>query len=201
MQPTPEAALLHYLQQHTAITDAQWSELLPLVQVRSVKKGTILLKQEAICSEVFFVADGLLRSYTVDDQGKEHILQFGPEHWLIADRNSFYYQQPALFFVDAIEDSSVVLLEQSFFDRAEAIVPGFVKYNMMALHNSIRYMQRRINQLLAADAEERYLDFINLYPNVTLRVPQWMIASYLGITPESLSRVRKELARRNFKAS
>jgi CRP-like cAMP-binding protein len=69
----------------------------------------------------------------------------------------------------------------------------------MILHNSIRFMQRRISLLLGATAEQRYLDFIELYPNLTLRVPQWMIASYLGITPESLSRVRKELATKNFK--
>ncbi|MPT33677.1 MAG: Crp/Fnr family transcriptional regulator, partial [Flavobacterium sp.] len=72
-------------------------------------------------------------------------------------------------------------------------------FNEKALQNHIRHLQKRINLLLAATAEQRYLDFIKLYPDVTLRVPQWMIASYLGITPESLSRVRKELAKRNFK--
>lgn len=170
-----------------------------MVQEKTVNKGSILLRQGEICSDVFFVSSGLLRSYTVDDGGKEHILQFSPENWWIADRNSFFYGEPSLFFVDAVEDSRVVLLNHDFETRMQDLVPGYSRFNTRALHNAIRFMQRRINLLLSADAEERYLDFISLYPNVTLRVPQWMIASYLGITPESLSRVRRELAHRNFK--
>lgn len=188
-----------YLEERIQISEDQWLAVADELTAKTVKKGTILLRQEDICSEVFFVTKGLLRSYTVDESGKEHILQFAPEHWWIADRNSFYYGDPSLFFVDAIEDSELVIMTRSFEAKMKGLVPAYLEFNTMALHNAIRFMQRRINQLLSATAEERYLDFINLYPNVTLRVPQWMIASYLGITPESLSRVRKELARRNFR--
>jgi CRP-like cAMP-binding protein len=90
-------------------------------------------------------------------------------------------------------------LDKTFFDHASEVSPSFRQYNERALQNHIRHLQKRINLLLGAPADKRYLDFIKLYPDLTLRVPQWMIASYLGITPESLSRVRKELAKNNFK--
>ena len=81
----------------------------------------------------------------------------------------------------------------------QKLLPNILELNILMLHNSIRFMQQRINMLLSATAQERYLDFIKLYPNLTLRVPQWMIASYLGIMPESLSRVRKDLAQKHFR--
>ena len=102
-------------------------------------------------------------------------------------------------FVEAVENSKVVFINEDFIVQASETNASFRKYNLYALNNHILHLQRRINLLLSAPAEVRYLDFIKLYPDVTLRVPQWMIASYLGITPESLSRVRKELANKNFK--
>jgi CRP-like cAMP-binding protein len=187
-----------YIQNKTKISDDQFEQIADGVTVRAIKKGEIVLLQEAVCSEMFFVSKGLLRSYTIDKDGKEHVIQFAPEDWWIGDRNSFYFSEPSLFFIDAVEDSTVVVLNKDFFVRAEQISPSFGLFNVLALHNTIRYMQKRINCFLSATAEERYLDFVQLHPNLTLRVPQWMIASYLGITPESLSRVRKGLATKNF---
>ena len=190
--------LKKYISKKITISDEQFEQVASNLVSRKIKKDTLLLKQGDVCSQVFFTAKGLLRAYTLDNAEKEHIIQFGPEDSWVADRNSFYFHEPSMFFVDAIEDSEVIYIGQDFYTNAEKIIPGFNAFNVMALHNSIRFMQRRINLLLSATAEQRYLDFIELYPNLTLRVPQWMIASYLGITPESLSRVRKELASRNF---
>ena len=190
--------LKKYIQLKLPISDEQFDKASSSLVTRKIKKETILLKQGDVCSQVFFVAQGLVRAYTLDDAGKEHIIQFGPEDSWVADRNSFYFKEPAMFYVDTIEDSEIIYVGHEFYDKANTLIPGFSGFNIMALHNSIRFMQRRINLLLGATAEQRYLDFIQLYPNLTLRVPQWMIASYLGITPESLSRVRKELASRHF---
>ena len=187
-----------YIQNKIRITDEQFDLVASALISRKIKKDTLLLKQGDVCSQVFFISKGLLRAYTLDTSEKEHIIQFGPEDSWVADRNSFYFNEPAMFFIDAIEDSEVVCIGKEFYEKAAKIIPGFNSFNVMALHNSIRFMQRRVNLLLSATAEQRYIDFIELYPNLTLRVPLWMIASYLGITPESLSRVRKELASRNF---
>lgn len=168
------------------------------LEKRSYKKNEILLEQGETCSHTFFVAKGLLRAYTLDESGKEHLLQFAPENWLISDRSSVLFDSVADQYIEAVEDSEVILIPSEFFDKLSENSPSFQRFNMLALNNRIRHLHKRINLLISASAEVRYLDFIKLYPNITARVPQWMIASYLGITPESLSRVRKELVRKNF---
>lgn len=188
-----------YIQEKTKIPDEQFDLISSALLSKKIKKDSILLREGDVCSQVFFVSKGLLRAYTIDNLDKEHIIQFGPEDSWVSDRNSFYFNLPAMFYIDAIEDSEVVFINKDFYEKAEKIIPGFNSFSVMILHNFIRFMQKRISLLLGATAEQRYLDFIELYPNLTLRVPQWMIASYLGITPESLSRVRKELATKNFK--
>jgi CRP-like cAMP-binding protein len=188
----------NYLLAKGALTDEQFDTVSHAIQERTVAKGTVLLRQDEICSEVYFVANGLLRSYTVDDNGREHIIQFAPEDSWISDRNSFLFGEPSLIFIDTIEESKLVVLTPEFFQEVSAFA-GFNLFNTKALHNLVRMQQHRISLLIGASAEARYLDFVERYPSLTLRVPQWMIASYLGITPESLSRVRRELARRNFK--
>jgi CRP-like cAMP-binding protein len=159
-----------------------------------VKKGDFLLKEGDICSHSFFVESGLLRYYSIDDKGKEHILHFAPEGWFISDRDSMFFNKPTEYYTEALEDSKVILLDKNFFmSFSEDILP-IAELNERLLHNHIRHLQKRITQLLSATAEERYLDFVRIYPDIMLRVPQWMVASYLGVAPESLSRVRKDLA-------
>lgn len=166
---------------------------------KSVQKNEIILSPGDSCNHTFFVAKGLLRAYTLDDGGKEHILQFAPENWLISDRSSVLFDGVSEQFIEAVEDSEIILIETGFFEKLSEMSPSFQRFNMLALNNHIRHLHKRINLLISASAEVRYMDFIKLYPDILLRVPQWMTASYLGITPESLSRVRKELARKNFR--
>ena len=176
----------------------EFNQLSAYLIEKKIKKGEIILNAGSICNHSFFVEEGLLRSYSIDEQGKEHIIQFAPENWMISDRSSLLFQEPSEFYIDAVENTILIMFEEEFVNKASEVSAKFRTFHQKALNNHIRHQQKRINQLLSATAEERYLNFIELYPNVTLRVLQWMIASYLGITPESLSRVRKELARKNF---
>lgn len=196
-----EDAFRTYLQKHIPLTDAQFGKMAKHLKRRSIAKGTVLLRPGEICEDSFFVEQGLLRSYTIDAGGKEHIIQFASENWFLSDRSSVYFNEPSDFFIDAIEESMVVFFDRGFTDCASETVREFRAYNERMLHKHILHMQKRLNSLLGYTAEKRYMDFIALYPNLMLRVPQWMIASYLGITPESLSRVRKELAQKNFRTS
>ena len=188
-----------YFQSKTDLTDDQFLSITGTLQSKKVEKGTVLLHQGDICHYSFFVSKGLLRSYTIDETGKEHIIQFAPENWIISDRSSFYFNEPSELFIDAIEETEIVFIDTNFINAAAEISISFRQQDTIALHNHIRQLQKRVNLLLGATAEQRYLDFITIYPKLPLRIPQWMIASYLGITPETLSRVRKELAKRNFK--
>jgi len=189
-----------YLQEKINVTDEQFDSISQGLKVRKFDKNEIVQYKGDILKHGFFVGKGLLRAYSIDEKGKEHILQFAPENWLISDRDNMI-NEPTIFFIDAIEATEAVLMPNDFMEDAARKVPCLQPMQIKLLNNSIRFMQKRINMLLSATAEERYLDFIKLYPNLTLRVPQWMIASYLGITPESLSRVRKELANKHFRKS
>ena len=188
-----------YLKNKANLSPETIEELTLNLKTKTIPKGQFLLNKGEICHTSFFVESGLLRSFTIDETGKEHIIQFASENWIITDLSSAYFNEPSEFFIEAIENTTLTLLDREFFNQAAEISPNYRKFNEKALQNHIRHLQKRINLLLGAPADKRYLDFIKLYPDLTLRVPQWMIASYLGITPESLSRVRKELAKNNFK--
>ncbi|SEF59813.1 cAMP-binding domain of CRP or a regulatory subunit of cAMP-dependent protein kinases [Halpernia humi] len=160
---------------------------------KKIEKGEFLLQEGETCNDTFFVEKGLLRMFSIDKNGKEHIIQFAPESWIIADRTSQIFKEGSHYYIDAVENSEVAVLPQDFFFNIFKNNPEVSGNNFKLMSNHIRALQKRINQLLGATAEERYLDFLKTYPNVFQRVPQWMVASYLGITPESLSRVRKNL--------
>lgn len=188
-----------YLKKRLAITPEQANEATNCLATKKIKKGQILLRPGDLKSEIYFVNSGLLRYYTIDEKGREHIIQFAPEDWMVSDRDTSVFGEASQCYIEAIEDAEVVVVKPDFFVSIQHIVPRILELNILMLNNSIRAMQKRLVMLMAATAEQRYLDFIKMYPNLTLRVPQWMIASYLGITPESLSRVRKELAQKHFK--
>lgn len=191
--------LIRFLESNIPIEKSAVREYLSTLKTRKVKKGEQLLKQGDICKHTFFVEKGLLRYFSIDKKGKENVLQFAPENWFITDRESVYFNQPSKYYIDALEDAEVLVLEKDFVEKITAKNNSFAAFNNKLLHNHIRNLQNRIQLLLSATAEERYLDFIKIYPDILLRVPQTLIASYLGITPESLSRVRKELAAKHKK--
>lgn len=189
----------YFIDKNIEITSEMEELINSNLERKTYKKNDSLLKEGETCNHIFFVAKGLLRSYTLDVNGKEHLLQFAPENWLISDRSSTLFDGKSDLYIDAIEDSDIILLPSDFLEKMSEYSPSFQKFNIFALNNHIRHLHKRINLLISSSAEVRYLEFIKLYPNIIARVPQWMIASYLGITPESLSRVRKELAKKNFK--
>lgn len=188
-----------YLEEKAGVTGDEFRQLSAGMKALNVLKGEFLLKEGDVCHHAFFVEAGLLRGFSIDETGKEHLIQFAPENWFISDRSSMYFNTPSDLYIEAIEETRVVFLDPGFTERAAQYSTAFQQFNEKLLQNHILHLQKRVNLLLGATAEMRYLDFVNLYPDLLHRVPQWMIASYLGITPESLSRVRKELAKRNFK--
>ncbi|MCB9201536.1 MAG: Crp/Fnr family transcriptional regulator [Flavobacteriales bacterium] len=160
---------------------------------REYNKGDYILEMGEFCQHILFVEQGLLRQYAIDEKGKEHVLLFAPEGWFVADRESLYFNEPSKYYIQALENTKVRLIDDEFIKKIECNYSEFRDFNTRLLHNQIRTLQNRVMMLMSQTAEERYLQFIKTYPDIPLRVPQIMIASYLGITPESLSRVRKAL--------
>jgi CRP-like cAMP-binding protein len=161
---------------------------------KKLRKRQFLLQEGDVCKSLIFVSKGCLRSYTVDSKGEEHIVRFAIEGWWISDIQSFLTGKPATNSIDAIEDSELLIIEKTSYEKLCSIVPNLEHYFRILLENSNSAAQRRISDLISASAEERYLNFLNSYPEIVQRVPQSQIASYLGITPQSLSRIRKELS-------
>lgn len=181
------------------LSEEEFAQILPSIKTKRFEKNEYLLKQGDICPHYFFVEQGVLRFYSLNEEGKENILQFATENWIVSDRGSVFFQQPSTYYIDAVEDTIAVILDESFVNEVAKLNPNFRKQNEILLQNHIRHLYKRISLLLGASARKRYLEFVTMYPDIMLRVPQWMIASYLGVTPESLSRVRKALAKENFK--
>lgn len=191
--------LKKYLIEKGGLSETDYLQVQPFISLKNVSKSDFLLKEGDVCSHFFFVEKGLLRLYALNDEGKENILQFATENWIVSDRGSVYFQQPSTYYIDAVEETLVVMLDEDFINEVSKINVDFRRKNEQLLQKHIRQLYKRISQLLGASAKRRYLDFVQMYPDIMLRVPQWMIASYLGVTPESLSRVRKALAEENFK--
>lgn len=185
-----------YLTSNLGTLDTLIKEFLSHCNQLEVNKGTYLLREGEVNSKTYFVENGLLRQFSIDKKGKEHTLQFAPESWFVSNRESAFLNKPSSYFIEAIEDSTVFIIDKELIDRLSKIDPKFRDFNTQLLHRHIASLQKRITQLQSDSAQERYLDFIKTYPDVLLRVPQTYVASYLGITPESLSRVRKELAQK-----
>ncbi|PSL03361.1 Crp/Fnr family transcriptional regulator [Cecembia rubra] len=192
-----EDQFYNYLKNKALVKVEHLEILMKLISRMHLKKNEVLLAAGESCKHMFFVESGLLRLYSIDSSGKEHILQFASENWFLSERESLYFGNPSEFFIDALEDTTVVVFDQKFIEQASEISSEFRMYNDYLLQNHIRQLQKRINALIGSSAETRYMDFIALFPDLSHRIPQWMIASYLGITPESLSRVRKGLAGHN----
>lgn len=163
---------------------------------RKIRKRQFILQEGEVCKHLAFVNEGCLREYTVDHKGEEHILQFAIQDWWISDLNSYLSGIPSTHAIDALQDSEVLLLEKETRDAMLKAVPIMDRYFRLLLEANYVATHRRINETLSASAEERYLAFIKTYPRLVEQVPQNQIASYLGITPQSLSRIRKELSRK-----
>jgi len=145
-----------------------------------VKKGETLQRKGDLNTKVYQVESGLLRSYSIDEKGKEHIFMFASEGWIIAD--NIPPDQACDLFINALEDSVVFQKEKNFDLEQET----------QKLIKRIEVLQKRVIMLMSAPAIERYEQFIQTYPDLVQRIPQRMIASYLGITPEALSTVKRK---------
>jgi CRP-like cAMP-binding protein len=185
--------LFEKINEKISLSDEEMEICRSLFIPKKLRKRQYILQQDDICKNLVFVEKGILRSYRVDDKGNEHILQFAPEGWWISDIYSFLTGEISVYNIDAIEDSELLLITNSSLEQLYEKVPKFERYFRLLTQNNMVAMQRRLTYTLSSTAEEKYLQLQAAYPNIVSRVPQHMIASYLGLTPETLSRVRKKI--------
>jgi len=188
--------ILQNVSRHITLTPDESTFFLSLLEAKNLKRKTLFLEEGTVCKYSAFVLDGALRSFTVDKEGKEHILSFAIRDWWISDLYSLLSQKPAVLNIEAIADSEVLLLSRDNQQLLYEKVAKFERFFRILIENSLVANQQRLIDNLSSTAEERYLRFIKKYPVIPSCVPQHNIASYLGMTPEFLSKIRARLARR-----
>jgi CRP-like cAMP-binding protein len=185
-----------YCERSTHMTDEEYAFMQDLFLHKNFKKGEFFLREGEVAKYGAFVVKGCLRSYTVDNKGKEHIVQFAPEDWWIGNNESARTGIPSTYFIDAIEETDVLMLDRNSFQKIIENIPAFASQFQIGIQKHASAKDQRIIESLSASAEERYVGFLEKYPSIAQRVPQHMLASYLGISPETLSRVRKQMSRK-----
>jgi CRP-like cAMP-binding protein len=183
-----------YIAGRITLTAEEWQMIDAVCIEKKLRKNQYLLQEGDVWKWNAFICEGCLRRYTIDTSGIEHIAQFTPENWWTGDRQSLVNGTPSKYNIDAIEDAVVTLLSKYEFDGLCSKIPAFNEMINQILHRSLIATQERVNVAISLGATEKYLNFIESYPQLANRIPRHMLASYLGITPESLSRIKKQLA-------
>ncbi len=186
--------LFKHIEEKVALTDKDRAEIQTFFSPKKLRRRQYLLQAGDVCQHLTFVCKGLLRTYNVDDKGDEHMSIFGWEGWWLSDFNSFLSGEPALFNIDAIEDSELFMISRADYDALTIAVPIMDRYFRILYQNSLVTKERRLMSSITHSAEEKYLLLAESNPQIIERIPQHLIASYLGIAPETLSRIKRNLA-------
>jgi CRP-like cAMP-binding protein len=188
--------IIQNISRHIHLDKTETDFFISLLETKKLKRKEFLLQQGNICKTENFIVKGCLRTYTIDDNGIEHIIMFGIEDWWVGDLYSFLTQKPATYFIDALEETEILQISKGNLDKLYDRVPKFERFFRLILQNAFITQQQRINQNLSYTAEQRYLDFIEKYPQLEQRLSQKQVSAYLGITPVFLSMLRRKLSRK-----
>jgi len=181
--------LLQAINKHISLSKEEEEHLIPLLKSKKLKKKQFFLQEGEIQKSAVFVTKGCLRSYSIDKNGFEHVLQFAPAGWWIGDMRSFKSQQPGILNVDAIDDSELILLLRSDLEDIYTTIPKMERFFRILAENSLATYQHRLIDNLSLSALERYNNFCSLYPTLIKYLPQKQVAAYIGVTPEFLSKM------------
>jgi len=186
--------IIQKLDGRATLSDADFERVKTVFTPRRIRKRQYFLQEGDVAKNHAFVTRGCLRMYRVDDKGQEHIFQFSIENWWAGDRESVISGKPSKYNIEALEDSELLVTTQAQMDEITDTIPAMRQLFQVISERNVIATQNRIHAAISYTAEEKYLDFIQTYPDIFQRVPQQMIASYLGITRETLSRIRKQTA-------
>ncbi|WP_430965509.1 Crp/Fnr family transcriptional regulator [Spongiimicrobium sp. 2-473A-2-J] len=187
--------LIAYFNRLLPLSEDEISFVKEVFTEHRIKRRQFILQEGDVCKHNTFVVKGCFRMYMVDENAKEHNLQFAIEQWWIGDIGSFHSEEPSTLYIEAIENSVILQIKKEDQLRLFVQYPKFNRIFRVITENALVSSQRRILQNISSTAEERYLDFMKRYPHFFNRISNVQIASYLGVTPEFLSTIRKRLAK------
>jgi len=185
--------LLEYITQYVQLTPDEESALLSKIKVKKFLKGQFVVQNGEICKYENFVLSGCLRSFYIDNDGLEHVIMFAVENWWTADLGSFITQKPSDLNVQCLENSEIIQIHYNDLQKLYFEIPKLERFFRIIIQKAFVAAQKRIVSNFSMDATDRYIQFREQYHDIEQRVPQYMIASYLGITKEFLSKIRNKL--------
>ena len=189
-------AILTHVGQFITLEPAEADYFTSLLRYKLLRKRQYLVQAGDVCKYDSFVVKGCLRTYFVDERGGEHVVQFAVENWWTGDLYSFLSGSPAAYNTDALEDSELLQIDQPSLNQLYEHIHKFERFFRILTQRAFIAAEQRVIATISQTAEERYRHFLERYPGLDQRVPQHLIASYLGFTPEFLSRMRKQIATR-----
>ena len=189
---TMHDALMRSLSKYVALSGDEAAIVESLFTCKKFRKRQYILQEGDITRHETFIVKGVTRTYEVDEKGQEHVVQFGLEDWWVGDLYSFLTETPTSYNIDCLEDTEVLQITKPKLETLYESVPKLERHFRLLIQNAYIASTKRVSATLAKSAPERYDEFINRYPQIEQRVPNHQIASYLGITPQSLSRIRSQ---------
>ncbi len=186
-------AFIKYINKYVSLTLAEETLLLTKVSYRKYLKGQYVVQQGDVCKNSGFVISGCTRTFFVNDEGEEHIVMFSIENWWASEIGSFVTQLPSDYNVQCIENTELIQLSYTEQEELFKAIPKLERFFRLILEKAFVASQKRIVKSFSLNAKEQYLQFKNQYPEVELRIPQYMVASYLGISKEFLSKIKNQL--------
>lgn len=189
--------LKHYLLKQISLSSIELTDFCSLFENKSIKKKEFILRGGDICEFEGFVTKGLFKVYHLDSKGFERILYFASENWWITDLDSFANEKPSKLYIEALEDSELLIISKKDKEFAYQSIPKIEKLFRVMTQNTHIALQRRMIDNLSKTADQRYMDFIEKYPHFLHRLNNLQIAAYLGISHEFLSKIRKKVSNKN----
>ena len=186
--------LFDYINKYVLLTDDEESILLSYISFRKYLKGQYIVQQGDICKHECFVLSGCTKTFYMDAEGQEHIIMFSIENWWASDMGSFITQTPADFNIQCLENTELVMFSYGIIEELYTKIPKMERFFRQIIEKAFVASQKRIVRSFSLTAKDQYLYFKEQYPEIEQRIPQYMVASYLGITKEFLSKIKSQLA-------
>jgi CRP-like cAMP-binding protein len=189
-----EEAIIKNISKHITLDEEEKKYFMGILHYKKLERGKVLIMHGDVARNQYFVINGCLRNYSVDENGKEHIIAFAPADWWISDLYSYITETPAEHILDALIPTEVFEISKKDMEEVYIRIPKFERFFRILFQNAIVNQMKRIGQVISVPAEERYKAFIKQYPGIYEQIPLKHIASYLGMSPEFLSKIRNKIA-------
>ncbi|MEO3402988.1 Crp/Fnr family transcriptional regulator [Mucilaginibacter sp. CAU 1740] len=189
--------IVNYVKRYISLTAEEEAYYVSLLRIKKIRKKQFIVQPDFVCNHRTYIVKGALRSYLIDANGQDHTVAFGIDDWWISDFNSYFFRQPATLFVEALEASTIIQISYDDEQKLLDTHPKFEKFYRILAQVGYAYLQRRILVDISLDATGRYENFLLKYPLVAARVPQYALASFLGISHELLSKIRNKRVKKS----